>query len=186
MNEGLNTIMQKLADCTIDYSVNQIIGELSLVVERLGFAEFRLDNPASVQKDLETIDFLLSRDVSPGTVEFVKFLAETNHLGVVLKDAGLMFIGYCQAHFSEMKQITFRSAIEMSPGMRRHIRVMLMKRYAVSTRILFEQEPSLVAGFCLYDAKGIIRNYSLREQGVKLIDKYLRKRLPFPWNQTVA
>lgn len=186
MNENLNIIMQKLSDCMRNYSSSQIVGELSLVVERLGFAEFQADEPDSMLKNIAKIDFLLDKDVSPGTIEFVKFLTENGKLGVLLRDAGLMFIGFCKSYYSEMKQLSFRTAVEMSPNKQQQVRMTLMSVYPVNTRILFESDPTLVAGFALQDSNGIVCDYSLRNRVLKLINEFIRNRMPLPWNQTKA
>lgn len=184
MNEDLNIIMEKLKECTINYPLNQIVGELNLAIERLGFADFESAD-RSVEKDLSTIEFLISHDVSSGVADFINFLVKTGKLGILLNDSGLMFVSFCQSYFNDMKQVFFRTAVELSPVAQQHVRMSLMRIYAVNTRVLFEVDQSIVAGFTLHDSAGLVCNYGMRSRVVKLIEVNLRKRLPFPWKQTV-
>ena len=179
MNEDLNVILQKLANNTMDLPIDRIVGEISLVIERLGFAE--IDPIAgSKEETVKKLTYLLNNDVSSGIHEFVLYLYNNQRLGVLLNDAGKMFPDVCKGYFMEMKQLTVRTAVRMSEKSQTDIRVLLLRRYPINTRIVFESTPEIIAGFMLYDSKGLVTDVSLRSKMVKLLETYIKRKIPTP------
>lgn len=179
MNEDLNVILQKLANNTMDLPIDRVVGEVSLVIERLGFAEIDL-TASSNEETLKKLNYLLNNDVSPGIHEFVLYLYNNQRLGVLLNDAGKMFPDVCKGYFLEMKQLTIRTAVRMSDKAQTDIRVLLLRRYPINTRIVFESAHEVVAGFMLYDSKGLVADVSLHSKMIKLLETYIKRKIPTP------
>ncbi|HMR73446.1 MAG TPA: F0F1 ATP synthase subunit delta, partial [Candidatus Saccharibacteria bacterium] len=131
------------------------------------------------KEDIKKLHYLLSHDISPGVQTFTQYLIDSNQLGVLLNDAGKAFPDYCQTHFSEMKHLTVVTAVAMSLEAQTKIRVMLLRHYSLNTRILFEVSSEVIAGFKLYDNHGMLADYSVHAKMVKLIEKYIRRKMPF-------
>jgi F0F1-type ATP synthase delta subunit len=177
MSENLNSILQKLSNFTQNYAISQIIAEMHVVVERLEFVDFKANQKASKESLLSQVAFLLDRDLSPGIMEFVRDLIENDALEVLVGDKGRQFIGYCEAYFAEKQQIIFRTAVHMSKEKQRLVQAYLMGVFPVSSRIVFEVDPNVGAGFVLVEHGNPIADYSLRSKMVKLLDKRIREKL---------
>lgn len=187
MNVELNIVMQKLTDSTLNMSVAQIVSEVSLLIERLNFAGIDPVND-DYKKKLERVEYLINRDVSPGMVRFVEFLIAADKIGVLLSDAGKLFPDYCKAYFSEMKQLTFTTPIELTDSSKLHARMMLMKIYPVNTRVIFDVNPELIAGFTLHDNQALITNRSMGANMAHLLRTYITKHVAVqePWTKQTA
>jgi F0F1-type ATP synthase delta subunit len=183
MKENLNSIVQKLSNFTQNYAIAQIIGELHIVVERLEFVDFKAQQNATPEAMLAQVGFLLDRDLSPGIMQFVRELIEERQLDVLLGASGRQFIGYCDAYFSERKQIVFKSAVHLSREHQRHVQSKLMTVFPISSRIVFEVDQSIGAGFMLVEDGRMLADYSLRSKMVKLLDKRIRERVADTWSQ---
>jgi F0F1-type ATP synthase delta subunit len=177
MNENLNSVVQKLSNYTQNYAIAQIIGELHVVVERLEFVDFKPDKKGSHEAVLAQIAYLLDRDLSPGIMEFVRDLIEDNALEVLMGNNGRQFIGYCDAYYAEKKQIIFKTAVHMSREKQRYVQSRLMMIFPLSTRIVFEVDTSIGAGFMLTENGNSLADYSLRSKMVKLLDRRIRERV---------
>ncbi|MDB5182153.1 MAG: hypothetical protein JWP13_916 [Candidatus Saccharibacteria bacterium] len=177
MNEDLNSILQKLSNYTQNYAIGQIIAELHVVVERLEFVKFKPGHKDSHEELLSQIAYLLDRDLSPGILEFVRELIEEESLEVLIGDNGRTFTGYVEAYFSEKKQVIFRTAVHMSKPVERLVQAKLMDIFPVSSRIVFEVDPSIGAGFMLVDNGNAVADYSLRTKVVKLIERRIREHV---------
>lgn len=187
MNENLkdlNNIVQNLSNRTNNYSVDQIINELTIIAERLSFAEFDPTKSKSNIEVMKLLDYLLGRDISPGMMAYVKFLADNNQLGVLQRESGKTFIEYCTNYFSEKKQLVMSCPINLSPDKQKRIAVNLLKMYPVSSRVIFEVDPTIIAGFVLYEDGAKVSDHSLRSRATLLIEEFIRKRNPIPWTQT--
>lgn len=176
MNESLNSIIQKLSNYTQNYAIGQIIAEMHVVVERLEFVKFDPSREDNRETLLAQIAYLLDRDLSPGIMEFVRELIDEDSLEVLLGDKGRQFIGYCEAYFSEKKQVVFRTAVHVSREAQRNIQAQLMGVFPVSSRFVFESDPAVGAGFMIIEGGNVVADYSLRSKMVKLIERYIRER----------
>jgi F0F1-type ATP synthase delta subunit len=183
MNANLNSVVQKLSNFTQNYAIAQIVGELHIVVERLEFVDFKAQQNATPEAMLAQIAFLLDRDLSPGIMQFVRELIDEGQLGVLLGSEGRQFIGYCDAYFSERKQIIFKTAVHLSREKQRHIQSRLMIVFPISSRIVFEVDQSVGAGFVLLEDGNMLADYSLRSKMVKLLDRRIRERVADTWSQ---
>src|SRR5665647_592773 len=186
MNENLNTVVQNLSNRTHNYSVDQIINELTIITERLSFAEFDPTKSKSNVEVIKLLDYLLGRDISPGMMSYVNFLADNNQLGVLQREAGKAFIEFCRNYFSEKKQLVMRCPISLSPDKQKQMAVDLLRLYPVSSRVIFEVDPTIIAGYMLYEDGIKVSDQSLRSRATLLIEEFIRKRNPIPWTQTVS
>jgi hypothetical protein len=181
MNEDLDEIMRALDECTSNYSAQQIVGELGVVIERLGFAQFDAQNLPSHDELVARLQFLLERDVSPGVMAFVERLATANHIGILLRDAGQMFLAYCETHYNDLKQLTFKSAIILSGDFQATVRDHILSGYPQGTRLIFVAEPGIGAGFQILDGMAIVVDASLRDKISPLLLSFIKNRRPMPW-----
>lgn len=186
MNEDLNTVVQNLSDRTHNYSVDQIINELIIITERLSFAKFDPTKSKTDDDAFGLLEYLLARDISPGMMSYVKFLADTNQLGILQREAGKSYIEYCRNYFSRKKQIVMRCPLSLSPAKQKQIAVNLLSLYPVSSRIIFEIDPTLIAGFVLFEDGIKISDQSLRSRAGSLIEEFIRERIPTPWTQAAS
>lgn len=178
MNDDLNSIIQNLSDRTHNYPVDQIVNELTIITERLSFAEFDTTNSKSNAAILGQLVYLLERDISPGMMSYVKYLAENNQLGVLQREAGKSFIEHCRNYYSEKKQLVIRCPIRLGPDKQKQVAVRLLSLYPVSSRVIFEVDAGLIAGFILYEDGTKIADSSLRRQAARLIETYITERIP--------
>lgn len=178
MNENLNNIMQKLSDYTQNYPASQIIGELEVATERIGFANLDTVEERPLDELKEKLEFILNRDISPGIIRFIHYLVDNKLLGVLMNDAGKIFVNHCSAYFAQLKQLTFRTAVSLRAEKQREIRTSLLSIYPINSRIIFEVDKDLVAGFTLTDSGSTVVDQSHKTRVVKLIEQYIRKQIP--------
>lgn len=176
MNENLGSIMDQLEVCTRNYTAAQIVGELEIVVERLGFA--RLDGSAAPTSEhlQQQVAFLLDRDVSPGMLTFVSYLGQSGNIGVLLNDAGQMFLAYTQTHYKAMRQVMCKTAIMLNEALQQRLRLELLKGFPPQTRLIFVADPNIIYGFVLQDGTQKIVDQSLRARTMPLVEEYIRQR----------
>jgi F0F1-type ATP synthase delta subunit len=151
-NNGVaNQVMKQLDEFTLHLPIDQIMGELQVIIERLSFSELHQVLPGSRDQDkLSEIELLLKDDISPEVLGFVKWMAQQNLMRLLGGKGGRLFLSYCSVHYRKVQQVRFVTAVDIGEAARHSIVNKLRVIYPEPTRIIFEVETSLLAG-CLID-----------------------------------
>lgn len=161
-------IISVLNSCTIDLSIEQTLQELQISIERLTFGSQSIGNDLS----LNDIDNLLSGDVSPHLMSFLRWLHHKRILRLLVGDNGRRMLSYCTEYYRSVKQIHVTTAIPLRETFRitllKHLRI----RYPEPTRIVFETSPGLLAG-CIIDDGTLRSDMSLKARYPNYIGEYL-------------
>jgi F0F1-type ATP synthase delta subunit len=175
MSVDLNSLLQQLNKCTEDYPAEEVLNELRIVSERVTFAQIHTDQTAENQSLQKDIEYLLSRDVSPQVMDYVNYLMQNNMLGLLGDDMGQVFINHCQTHFLTIKQLVFKTAVGLRDEIKQQIREKLRQAHPQDTRVLFDTDTSLLAGFVI-ESRGELRDLSLKNQAAKLLESFIKEK----------
>lgn len=174
MSSNLDMVMKKITATTDHLTVEQLLTELSIVVERISFLQVSwTDLGHNDVQYLRDIEMLLERDISPGLLQFVDYLAKNNWLTLLYADTGKRFLAECQNYFSRMRQLHISTAIGLSEEMEQKLMQKVIARYGDDIHVVFDVKPELVAGFVLSEPHRNVYDYSLRAQMRSTLKKYL-------------
>jgi F0F1-type ATP synthase delta subunit len=151
-------IIARLDANTETLSIEQLLGELQIAVERVGFAAATRDVAKMTQDE---VDLLFEGQLSNEILEFIYWLQSSKLLIVLSGETGRRFLNHCLKRYRGIQQVRFLTAVPLAVETKQHIATTLMPAYPAGARLLFEVDPSIVAGFRLDDS-------------VRLVDKTMR------------
>ena len=163
--KDVSQIVQELDRATAQLPVDQLLTELQIVVERISFSQLqnkqqRQDSQVSIAQ----LNMLFQDEISEEMLGYVQWLREHNLLLVLADKNGLLLLNYCVKKYKQITQVRFISAITIGDSLKEHVRSLVPKLYPSGARLIFETNPSLVAGFVI-------------EDGSRTIDKSLKRTL---------
>lgn len=174
MSSNLDMVMKKITASTDHLTVEQLLTELSIVIERVSFLHTSwADLGRNDVQYLKDIEALLERDISPGLLQFVDYLAKNNWLTLLYGDTGKRFLAECQSHFSKVRQLNISTAVRLSEEMEQKFLQKVAERYGQDVHVAFDIKPELVAGFILSEPHRNVYDYSLRAHMRSSLKKYL-------------
>lgn len=145
-------IIDKLDEITVDLSVERILSELQVVIQRASFSH--LSDPAN-RRDTNVVEaqigVLFEGEISSEMLSYVKWLNENGMLDVVFGDSGIIFLNFFIKKYRNLTQVKFITPIVISENLRGYVRKLLLPYYPKGARIIFITKPSLVAGFVIDD-----------------------------------
>lgn len=155
-------IVQQLDLATERIPVDQLIAELQIVIERISFSRIHEStNEDSKSYVTDQIDLLFRGEVSPGVLAFVQWMASQGFLAVLAGDTGLAFLGHCVRKYTNLTQVRFITAVVINESLKEYISQTITKRYPRNSRLVFETNAGIIAGFVIDD-------------GTKVVDKSLQ------------
>lgn len=163
-------IMNELDVRTQTIATSQLIGELQVVVERVSFASESKD-VRTMQKD--DIELLFEGQLSPEVLGFVSWLADNKLTTTIVGETGRLFLNHCIKRYRSIRQLHFTTAIALPEDMKQHITKTLMPNYPTGARILFDVDPSIIAGFKINDQSRIV-DKTMRAAASKLTRQHLQ------------
>jgi len=164
MRKDIQQMLDELNRATERLPVDQFLSELQLIIERISFSQLHLNRQQQVSVTIAQIDMLFQGEISTEMLGFVQWLREANLLHVIADKPGLLFLNYCIKKYKGMTQVRFVSAVSLDTTLRDYVWQSILKLYPANTRLIFEVNPSLVAGFII-------------EDGAKTVDKSLRSQM---------
>ena len=177
MNENdLKATINILDQFTRNYSASQICNELRVLVERANFVidlDLLKNNLTQRQAEVK-LKKVLQEDFSSGLQGFAMYLYEHNSLEVLFNENGMNLLDYANEYFFQSHEVRFVSAIALSDEQERSVSNKIRHTFPPKTRILFELNTAIGAGFIIIDGSKVY-NYSLRKNAAILIKQYLMK-----------
>lgn len=168
----LRQIFVKLDVSTAVLSVDQLISELQVVVERMSFSGLHKTFKKGDAAALAEIDLMFEGEISMPILSFVYWLADNDGLSVLADKTGHFFLDTCIKRYKSITEIRFATAIELTDETKQSIVHDLYKVYQEPSRVIFEVIPSIVAGFIIRDGAKVI-DKSLKTMSTQAIKKYL-------------
>lgn len=155
-------LLNQLDITTAHLSVDQLLSELQIVVERMSFSGLN-ESQQWEDPNLLTaqIGILFEGEISTEMLDYIQWLREKSLLGIVMGSNGILFLNYCIKKYKNLPQIKFITPLPASLSLREYIRQRILPAYPAGARLVFVTKPSLVAGFVIDD-------------GVRSIDRSLR------------
>ena len=176
MNEtSTQDIANILDQFTRTYTASQVCSELRILVERINFMidPVMLENNLTHTQAKAKIERVLKEDFSEGLRGFALYLFEHNMLGFLTEKKGRELISYCDEYFFKSNEVRFVSAITLSSEQKKMVSNKIRHMFPPRTRILFELNISLIAGFMVIEGDNKVHDYSLRKNAAILIKRYL-------------
>ncbi len=153
-------------------SIGQVLTELQVVIERISFSGLHSNEQNNYQVSPEDIDILFEGEISDSMLNFVHKLAERRMLRIVADRTGQLFLNFCIQQYKLVKEIRFLTPVLLSEEAQNNLLLRLRLLYPAPARIIFETNPSLVAGFVINDGTKTV-DYSLKSTMVTKIKPHL-------------
>ena len=166
-------IMSVLNACTINMSAEQTLRELQLAVERLTFGSENIGEDMS----MSDIDTILGGDVSTGMTTFIAWLHRRNAVRLLFGENGRLLLSFCVRYYRNIQQVRCSTPIPLRESFRIKLLTQLRILYPEPINIIFETEPSLVAGCVIDDGHKRI-DMSLKSKVPVLVNKYVEATKP--------
>lgn len=168
-------ILNQLDSATASLPVNQLLAELQVVIERLGFTSLHNSKQQHSTETLAELDLLFEGEVSDGMLSFVHWLAESDMLRLLVDDTGRIFLNHCIKRYSQITEIKFITPVQLSTTTKQYTSERLRSLYPPPARIIYEVMPSLSAGFVIQDGTRTV-DRSFRSNMIQSIKPYMEKQ----------
>lgn len=163
--KNVSEIVAELDKATAQLPVDQLLTELQIVVERISFSQLQhKQNRQDSEVSIAQINMLFQDEISEEMLAYVQWLREHKLLLVLADQNGLLLLNYCVKKYKQVTQVRFISAVPIGDELKAHVRASLPKLYPSGSRLVFESNPSLIAGFVI-------------EDGSRTVDKSLKRTL---------
>lgn len=165
-------IIYVLNSCMLNVPIGQTLRELQIAIERLTFAH---DAAKEKGLTLHEIDNLLGGDISPGAMDFIKWLHTRKLVRVLVGQNGRLFLEHCVRYYRTIQEVHCITAINLDDETRIKVLERLRLMYPEPTRIVFSSQASLVVG-CVIDDGEKVTDMSLKSKMPNLIRNYIGSR----------
>lgn len=161
LSNPVHAILEKLDLLTANMSVSQLLNELQLSIERLGFSGLIKQKNQNDEEFIAQVNLLFEGDLSDQMLSFISWLCQNNLLAVLDGRVGQLFLNHCIKVYSKATEVHFITPIALNLERQFEIINKLRRIYPAPVRIICEVSPSLRAGFVIND-------------GTKTVDRSLR------------
>jgi F0F1-type ATP synthase delta subunit len=166
-------IISELDARTQSLAISQLIGELQVLVERISFAAASQD-VRNMSKD--DVELLFEGQLSAEILDFVGWLVDNKLVAAVIGDTGRLFLNHCIKRYHHIQQVHFTTALTLPEEVKQHIACTIMPSYPAGARILFEVDPSIIAGFRINDRSRVV-DKTMRAAATQLTRRHLQEVL---------
>lgn len=178
-SDFIRRVFLQLDTETFSLSIDQLLSELHIVVERMSFSGAHKNLKYDDNSSLAEIDLLFEGEISPSMLNFIHWLAVNGNLGVLADKAGNVFLNACINRYQKATEIRFLTAVELPDLLKQSIIGRLYHIYPSTSRVVFEVSPSVIAGFVIKD------KFKLVDKSLKTIaSQIIKPRLNDLYNQS--
>lgn len=169
--KDIGEVLNQLDRATAQIPVDQLITELQIVVERISFSRpGQRQQGQSNEISIAQINMLLQDEVSPEMLSYVQWMRENRLLLTLADTNGLLFLNHCIKKYKQLTQVRFITPVPISEGLKAHVTQSLVTAYPSGTRLIFETNSSLLAGFVIDDGTNTI-NRSLKNASLSTLKR---------------
>lgn len=152
-----------------------VVSELQTAVERLSFY-IMSNNEDTLHLEYDNARSVLSDDISPKMLKFIKLLVEDNRVDLLVGHSGRKFLAYCTELYMNAPEVRVSTAVSLSNKFVNEMTLALRAVYPEPVRIVFQVSPIIIAGFSIND-NGVTYDYSLRTHIDKYIPKFVEQQI---------
>ena len=164
-------ILNELNSRTQTIAIGQLMSELQILVERISFAA-ESKNVREMNKD--EVELLFEGQLSEEVLGFVGWLADNNMTMALVGKTGRLFLNHCIKRYRQIQQVHFTTALSLPEEVKQHIAQTLMPTYPSGARILFDVDPTIIAGFRINDRSRIV-DKTMRSAATQLTRRHLKE-----------
>lgn len=147
----LQLVLQEFDTRTMTLSVDQLLAELQIAVERVSFSTSSGKPLVYSSASIAQIDMLFDGEISDEMLGYVQWLFQNQFLNVLVGDTGLLFLNECIKRYRNLVQVRIITAVPLQDSLKNHMREQLSGQYPKGSRFVFEVNSTVVAGFIIDD-----------------------------------
>ncbi len=155
-------------------STDQIVSEIELVQERLRFVPELLKQKREHIAD--SLAEVLKGDISPEVLSAISEMASQDQFEAVRSNADL-FLEACQAELAKYQEIVVAVAVVVDDAFKQKIAGKIHQRFTTPVRVVFQVNPSIIAGCIIHEPEVGVYDYSLRTVALPLVRQQLKHKL---------